>query len=141
MKFKKAIDLSKLSFETKRDINFFIKEKFQDSSKFTQSQISKIGNVAKYLEEGYPRDYLIGNSEFYGRKFCVDQRVLIPRVETEVLIDTIKNLNLSQKDIEIKKFCLDSFIEKGGKNFDLIPCLNDNSEHIKLFEKLVSKYL
>ena len=28
MKFKKAIDLSKLSFETKRDINFFLKEKF-----------------------------------------------------------------------------------------------------------------
>ena len=80
MKSKKAIDLSELSFETKRDINFYIKEKFKDPSKLTQSQISKIKNVAKYLEEGYPRDYLIGNSEFYGRKFCVDQRVLIPRV-------------------------------------------------------------
>ncbi len=28
----------------------------------------------------------------------------------------IKNLNLSQKDIEIKKFCLDNFIEKGFPN-------------------------
>ena len=34
-----------------------------------------------------------------------------------------------------------SFIEKGGKNFDLIPCLNDGSDHIKLLEKLVRKYL
>ena len=99
MKFKKAIDLSELSFETKRDINFYIKEKFQDSSKFTQSQISKIENVAKSLEDGYPRDYLIGNSEFYGRKYFVDQRVLIPRPETEVLVDTIKSLNLSDGSI------------------------------------------
>jgi len=35
----------------------------------------------------------------------------------------------------------ESFIENGGKNFDLIPCLNDNSDHINLFEKLVKKYI
>ena len=35
----------------------------------------------------------------------------------------------------------DSFIGNGGKNFDLIPCLNDNSDHIELFEKLVKKYI
>ena len=28
----------------------------------------------------------------------------------------IKNLSLSQKDIEIKKFCLDNFIVKGFPN-------------------------
>ena len=35
----------------------------------------------------------------------------------------------------------ESFIENGGNNFDLIPCLNDNSDHINLFEKLVKKYI
>ena len=35
----------------------------------------------------------------------------------------------------------ESFIENGGKNFDLIPCLNDSSDHINLFEKLVKKYI
>ena len=34
----------------------------------------------------------------------------------------------------------DSFLSKGGKNFDLIPCLNDDSDHIDLIEKLVKKY-
>ena len=29
---------------------------------------------------------------------------------------SIKNLSLSQKDIEIKKFCLDNFIDKGFPN-------------------------
>ena len=35
----------------------------------------------------------------------------------------------------------ESFMDNGGENFDLIPCLNDNSDHINLFEKLVKKYI
>ena len=35
----------------------------------------------------------------------------------------------------------ESFMDNGGVNFDLIPCLNDNTDHINLFEKLVKKYI
>ena len=35
----------------------------------------------------------------------------------------------------------ESFLSHGGENFDLIPCLNDNSDHIDLFEKLIKKYI
>ena len=35
----------------------------------------------------------------------------------------------------------ESFMSSGGKNFDLIPCLNDNDDHINLFNNLVNKYL
>mgnify|MGYP000910494038 FL=1 len=35
----------------------------------------------------------------------------------------------------------ESFLSNGGENFDLIPCLNDNSDHINLFENLVKKYI
>ncbi len=35
----------------------------------------------------------------------------------------------------------ESFVSSGGKNFDLIPCLNDNDDHINLFNNLVNKYL
>ena len=34
-----------------------------------------------------------------------------------------------------------SFIKNGGENFDLIPCLNDNEDHINLLELLVERYL
>ena len=34
-----------------------------------------------------------------------------------------------------------SFIEGGGENFDFIPCLNDNDNHIELFKNLVFKYI
>ena len=99
MKSIKGIDFSQLSFETKRDLNFYIKEKFQDSTELTQSQINEIKNVAKIMEDGFPRDYLIGNSEFYGRKFSVNQSVLIPRIETEILIDVVKSLSLPDGSI------------------------------------------
>tara|TARA_B100001741_G_scaffold311496_1_gene312766 strand:- start:460 stop:1452 length:993 start_codon:yes stop_codon:yes gene_type:complete len=34
-----------------------------------------------------------------------------------------------------------SFISSGGKNFDIVPCLNDNEDHINLLKKLVSKFI
>ncbi len=37
--------------------------------------------------KGEPIAYLVGEREFYGRSFSVDARVLIPRPETELLID------------------------------------------------------
>jgi ferrochelatase len=35
----------------------------------------------------------------------------------------------------------ETFLKNGGDNFDLIPCLNDNSDHINLFKNLVQKYI
>ena len=39
-----------------------------------------------------PIAYILGEKEFYGRSFMVDQRVLIPRPSTEGLIDTVKEV-------------------------------------------------
>ena len=35
----------------------------------------------------------------------------------------------------------ESFLGAGGKNFDLVPCLNDNEDHIDLFQHLIKRYL
>ena len=31
----------------------------------------------------------------------------------------------------------ESFLESGGKNFDMVPCLNDNDDHIALLRSLI----
>ena len=35
----------------------------------------------------------------------------------------------------------ESFLKSGGKNFDLVPCLNDNDDHIELFKELIIRYI
>ena len=47
-------------------------------------------------------------------------------------VETLEEINIQGKE---------SFLKNGGKNFDLISCLNDNPDHIQLFEKLVNRYI
>lgn len=58
--------------------------------------------IAK-IDEGYPSAYLIGDVSFYGYPFKVNENVLIPRFETETLIEKtiklIKSLNLENSNL------------------------------------------
>ena len=64
----------------------YIKEKNLDDTFYNK--------CLQELEKGRPIQYIIGEVNFYGYDFKVDERVLIPRYETELLVDlTIKKIN------------------------------------------------
>ena len=46
-----------------------------------------IEDALKRLENGEPVQYIVGDVDFYGYTFKVDKRVLIPRFETEGLVE------------------------------------------------------
>jgi ferrochelatase len=47
-------------------------------------------------------------------------------------VETLEEINIQGRE---------SFLSNGGENFDLIPCLNDNPDHINLFQNLLKKYI
>jgi len=51
---------------------------------------SRFGAMVAKRAEGVPVAYLRGFKEFYGLRFAVDPRVLVPRPETEVLVDAVR---------------------------------------------------
>jgi len=72
----------------------YIKENNLDDNYYKES--------LKKLEEGLPIQYIIGNVNFYGNIIKVNKSVLIPRFETELLVDlTIKKIKKIFKDKKV----------------------------------------
>ncbi len=80
----------------------FDKYNINDLNKLTDEQKEKLKN-------NYPIQYLLGSVNFYGYELKVDERVLIPRYETEYLVDdTIKLIKQYIKEPKIIDLCTGS---------------------------------
>ena len=58
--------------------------------------LNKLNLAIKRRLKMEPLAYVLGEANFYGRDFIIDDRVLIPRPETENLIDFILSLKLEE---------------------------------------------
>lgn len=54
-----------------------------------QREIAQVMDARKRREAGEPIAYIVGKKEFYSLEFSVDSRVLVPRPETELLVDLV----------------------------------------------------
>ena len=71
---------------------YFIRE-----SELSQEQLEALLDILKRLSEGEPLEYITGYAEFCSRRFIVNSSVLIPRLETQEMVDFIgRNYNSDQ---------------------------------------------
>ncbi|MFC1721429.1 peptide chain release factor N(5)-glutamine methyltransferase [Patescibacteria group bacterium] len=57
------------------------------SHKLTTEQLHKLEKLSRKRLKSYPLSYLTNQREFWGNNFYVDESVLIPRPETELLVE------------------------------------------------------
>ena len=62
-------------------------ELLSSNKMFVPTEVKKLDDVARERLSGRPLWYILGDTEFYGYKIKVDERVLIPRPETELLAE------------------------------------------------------
>lgn len=61
----------------------------RQSDILTDEEIEKLNYKRHCLLSGEPVQYVVGAAHFYGLEYFVDKNVLIPRQETEILVDSI----------------------------------------------------
>ncbi len=71
--------------------------------KLTSAQEKQYQDMQQRRSAEEPLQYIIGHSDFMGIKLCVDPRVLIPRPETEILVEKAIQL---LRGVEKKGDCL-----------------------------------
>ncbi len=72
----------------------------------TMEQNNKILSCAKRVANGEPLQYVFEKAYFYGREFYVNDEVLIPRQDTEVLVE--KALDYVKEDSKVLDICTGS---------------------------------
>ncbi|RVU55218.1 peptide chain release factor N(5)-glutamine methyltransferase [Anaerosphaera multitolerans] len=91
-----------LSHLLNKDISYFISHSEDELDIEVEKEYLEILNRRK---QGEPLQYILGEVNFYGRDFYIDNNVLIPRNDTEISVDVLREIFKNNK--------IDKFLEIG----------------------------
>ena len=107
----------------------------QKTSRLISEKFTKIPITTTFQSRFGPQEWLKPYTDKTFQKLPMEGKknilVICPGFSSDC-VETLEEILIQGKE---------SFLEAGGENFDLIPCLNDNNDHINLFKNLVSKYI
>jgi release factor glutamine methyltransferase len=105
-------------FYSEREINYFFKVavckrlNIEDAqfilaskNRLSESDLLFFRNIVKRLQDREPFQYIIGETWFYNIKVKCDKRALIPRPETEELVDLIIKENQNKSNLNLLDLC------------------------------------
>jgi len=104
---------------------------------FNQAQVDQIEKYTEQLICGKPIQYILGKAWFMGQNFIVNENVLIPRPETEELVEwiisyaNIKNKTLSILDIGTGSGCISIALKMALPHCE-VSALDISKEALKL---------
>ncbi len=92
----RALDMRRLELILSRDRSL------------SPDEAEKTETFLRRREKGEPLAYILGQKEFYGQDFRVSEKVLIPRPETELVLETAKELFSRQNPFLFADICTGS---------------------------------
>ena len=107
----------------------------QKTTRLLSEQFKQIPIQTTFQSRFGPQEWLqpytdktLENLPTEGKKNVV---VICPGFSSDC-VETLEEISMQGKE---------SFIKSGGLNFDVVPCLNDNDDHINLLQHLAKKFI
>jgi release factor glutamine methyltransferase len=81
---------------------------FIDYEKVNKNKILQFKQLIYKRSKGEPTSYIVGFTEFMGLKIIVNKNVLIPRLETEILVEEALTIINAKNNINVLDLCTGS---------------------------------
>ncbi|MCR4880521.1 MAG: peptide chain release factor N(5)-glutamine methyltransferase [bacterium] len=118
--------------ELRAEVNFILENFLNIKNLYVDFEVTdvikeKLAPIFEKRKSGMPLQYIIGIADFMGEKFFVNENVLIPRPETEILvlkaIETAKGYSSPKiLDIGTGTGCIGIMLKKKLNNATVVSC-------------------
>ena len=106
----------------------------QKTSRLIKERFDKIPLLTTFQSRFGPQEWLQPYTDKTFEKLPKEGKkkllVICPGFSSDC-VETLEEISIQGKE---------SFLDAGGEEFDVVPCLNDNEDHIKLLTHLIQKH-